>query len=286
MTTEILIALGGVIVALVSVIVALGCIPAADPRYAPKPRGAAAPRIGGGIRFEELRKRRSALAKLYLKQKPGKPLSGAAFGDHSQIFDFFTTVGLLLSAGIGYEFVWTSFYYWFVRHWELSEADIQAWRKQEADETYWEECDYLYKQLVRYDAKRRGFPNRRQSPEELKRFKRTIRSGLKISFLYRPDSQKKPALEIFSGRFFSSSNGRIIRTGTGDADDEEHRRESQQHGRLRQDGGQPLPAQDDVEHALHRPGGRQDFDGGLHERAGTAPADTSSRRAGPSPSRA
>jgi hypothetical protein len=171
MSTEILIALGGVIVSSTGVIVAIVAF-LRQTRDTHLSLGVQLLReLERDFDGKEMRKNRSALAKLYLKQKPGKPLPGPSFGDHSELFDFFTTVGLLLKRGVlDVEFVWTSFCYWFVRHWEVSEADIRAWRKQEGDETYWEECDYLYQELVRYDAKRRGIPERRQTPEELKRF--------------------------------------------------------------------------------------------------------------------
>lgn len=171
MSAEILITLGGVIVAFLGLIVAFVAF-LRQTRDTHLSLGVQLLReLERDFDAKEMRKNRSALAKLYLKQKPGKPLSGSTFGDHSEVFDFFTTVGLLLKRGVlDVEFVWTSFYYWFVRYWELSEADVQAWRKQEGDPTYWEECDYLYEQLVRYDAKRRQIPVRRQPPEELMRF--------------------------------------------------------------------------------------------------------------------
>jgi hypothetical protein len=171
MTTENAIALGGMLVALISVIVALIAF-LRQTRDTHLTLGVQLLReLEGDFDCDEMRAYRSALAKLYLKQKPGKPLSGSAFGDHSQIFDFFTTVGLLLKRGVlDTEFVWTSFSYWFIRYWEVSEADVRAWRKQEADPTYWEDCDYLYRELVRYDANRRGIPARRETPEELARF--------------------------------------------------------------------------------------------------------------------
>ena len=171
MSTEILIALFGVIASFIGVIVAV-IVFLQQTRDTHLSLGVQLLReLERDFDSMEMRKNRSALAKLYLKQKLGKPLPGSSFGDHSELFDFFTTVGLLLKRGVlDVEFVWTSFYYWFVRNWEVSEADIQAWRKQEGDPTYWEECDYLYKQLVRYDAKRRGVPVQRQTPEELKRF--------------------------------------------------------------------------------------------------------------------
>jgi hypothetical protein len=171
MSTDILIALGGVILSLIVVIVAIIAF-LRQTRDTHLSLGVQLLReLERDFDAKEMRKKRSALSKLYLKQKPGKLLPGSSFGDHSELFDFFTTVGLLLKRGVlDVEFVWMSFYYWFVRHWELSEADIQAWRKQEGDPTYWEECDYLYQQLVHYDAKRRGVPVQRQTPEGLKRF--------------------------------------------------------------------------------------------------------------------
>jgi hypothetical protein len=171
MSTEILIALGGVIVAFLGLIVAFVAF-LQQTRDTHLSLGVQLLReLEREFDSKEMRKNRSGLAKLYLKQKLGKPMPGSSFGDHSELFDFFTTIGLLLKRGVlDVEFVWTSFYYWFVRHWEISEPDIQAWRKQEADPTYWEECDYLYQQLVRYDAKRRGIPVQRQGPEELMRF--------------------------------------------------------------------------------------------------------------------
>jgi len=51
-----------------------------------------------------------------------------------------------------------------------------------------------------------------------------------------------------------------------DSDREEHGRESHQHGRRQQDADQPFTAHDDIEHPLHRPGGRQHLGGGLNER--------------------
>jgi hypothetical protein len=171
MNTELLIALGGVIVSFIAVLVALVAFL----------RQTHDTHVSLGVQLlrelerdfdgKEMRKDRSGLAKLCLKQKPGKPLPGHSFGDHSELFDFFSTVGLLFKRGVlDVEFVWTSFYYWFARHWEISEADIRAWCKQEGGPSYWEECDFLYRQLVRYDAKRRGIPERRQSPGELMRF--------------------------------------------------------------------------------------------------------------------
>jgi hypothetical protein len=171
MATEILIALGGVIVSMIGVIVAIIAF-WKQTRDTHTSLGVQLLRaFEKDFDSPEMRKDRSALARLYRKHRLGTPLSGSLFGDHSQIFDFFTTVGMLLKRGVlDVEFVWTSFYYWFVRHWEVSEVDIRAWRIKAGDETYWEECDYLYKRLVRYGAGRRGIPAQRQTPDELIRF--------------------------------------------------------------------------------------------------------------------
>lgn len=171
MSTEILIALCGVIASFLGVIVAVAAF-LQQTRDTHLSLGVQLLReLERDFDSKEMRKNRSALAKLYVKQKLGKPLPGSSFGDHSELFDFFATIGLLLKRGVlDVEFVWTSFYYWVIRHWEISDQDIQAWRKQEEDPTYWEECEYLYQRLARYDAKRRGVPVQRQTPEELKRF--------------------------------------------------------------------------------------------------------------------
>ena len=121
------------------------------------------------------KKQCSKLARQYSKLRKGKLLPPSIFSEYSNVFDFFETIGILLRRRVlDIELVDSSFYYWFAPLWELAEPDIKAWRNKHDDNSYWEDCSYLYDQLVRYDARKRKIPVRKMSHAELDNFLKEI----------------------------------------------------------------------------------------------------------------
>lgn len=107
----------------------------------------------------------------YSKLKSGKRLSPAIFSDYTTVFDFFETIGLLLRRrALDIELVHSSFSYWVIPIWELAEPDIKVWRERNDDNAYYMDFNYLYKNLVKYDARLRKISVRKMTNQELKDF--------------------------------------------------------------------------------------------------------------------
>lgn len=116
------------------------------------------------------------LANQYSILKKSKSLPIKIFSENSGVFDFFETVGILTRRRVlDIELVYSNYYYWFIPLWELAESDIKAWRKRHNDETYWRDCDNLYKRLVTYDARLRKIPVRKLSYKELENFMKELK---------------------------------------------------------------------------------------------------------------
>jgi hypothetical protein len=76
--------------------------------------------------------------------------------DIEPVLDFFETIGVLLRRrAIDEELVWSSFSYWVLRYAALARDQIHARRKAEADDTYYEEFDFLVKQMTALEVKKR-----------------------------------------------------------------------------------------------------------------------------------
>ena len=89
-----------------------------------------------------------------------------AFSDVEPVLDFFETVGVLLRRrAIDQELAWDSFSYWVLRYAVLAREQIQFRRKDESDETYYQEFEFLVKRLTQTEIDRRRlkiaaiFPN-------------------------------------------------------------------------------------------------------------------------------
>ena len=76
--------------------------------------------------------------------------------DIEAVLDFFETVGVLLRRhAIDGEITWSSFSYWVLRYAALASDAIEARRKAEADDTYYEEFDFLVKSMTVFEIKKR-----------------------------------------------------------------------------------------------------------------------------------
>jgi hypothetical protein len=76
--------------------------------------------------------------------------------DVEAVLDFFETVGVLLRRNaIDGEITWSSFSYWVLRYAALARDSIEARRKAESDDTYYEEFDFLVKEMTSLEIKKR-----------------------------------------------------------------------------------------------------------------------------------
>jgi hypothetical protein len=76
--------------------------------------------------------------------------------DIEPVLDFFETIGVLVRRkAIDEELVWSSFSYWVLRYGALARDQIHARRKAEADDTYYEEFDFLVKEMTTLEIKKR-----------------------------------------------------------------------------------------------------------------------------------
>jgi len=112
---------------------------------------------------EEMKRDRAALAKEYLKIRPGTLLDEKFEGITDPI-DFFEAVGILLKRrALDIELVESYFSYWFKRYWQIVEEDVKKFRNRHNDDSFWEHCDYLHKQLIKFGSEH---PEHRELLEE------------------------------------------------------------------------------------------------------------------------
>ena len=103
------------------------------------------------------------------KEIPAKALKdGGNTADVEPVLDFFETVGVLLRRrAIDQELAWDSFSYWVLRYAVLAREQIQFRRKDESDETYYQEFEFLVKRLTQTEIDRRRLKSPPFFPTEL-----------------------------------------------------------------------------------------------------------------------
>jgi hypothetical protein len=70
--------------------------------------------------------------------------------------DFFETLGILVRRNaVDDELAWNYFSHWVLRYAALTRDHIEARRKAESDETYWQEFEFLVKRLTKIEKKER-----------------------------------------------------------------------------------------------------------------------------------
>ena len=93
---------------------------------------------------------------------------GGNTADVEPVLDFFETVGVLLRRrAIDQELAWDSFSYWVLRYAVLAREQIQFRRKDESDETYYQEFEFLVKRLTQTEIDRRRLKSPPFFPTEL-----------------------------------------------------------------------------------------------------------------------
>ena len=93
---------------------------------------------------------------------------GGNTADVEPVLDFFETVGVLLRRrAIDQELAWDSFSYWVLRYAVLAREQIQFRRKDESDETYYQEFEFLVKRLTQTEIDRRRLKSQPFFPTEL-----------------------------------------------------------------------------------------------------------------------
>jgi hypothetical protein len=71
------------------------------------------------------------------------------------IFDFFETVGLMFRRyKLDEELVWNTFFEWVQGYWQSAHVYITKMRKENNKSVYWEEFEFLYRQLVKVEQER------------------------------------------------------------------------------------------------------------------------------------
>ncbi|MGD0548275.1 MAG: DUF4760 domain-containing protein [Terracidiphilus sp.] len=87
-------------------------------------------------------------------------LSATALQDHEpteeidEVLDFFETLGILVHRNaVDDELAWNYFSHWVFRYAALTKGHIETRRKDECDETYWQEFEFLVKRLTKYEKK-------------------------------------------------------------------------------------------------------------------------------------
>jgi hypothetical protein len=82
--------------------------------------------------------------------------NGTDATDLEPVLDFFEIIGLLVRRGaIDKEIAWNYYSHWVLRYAAFARAQINARRKVELDETYYQEFEYLVKVLTQLDIKKR-----------------------------------------------------------------------------------------------------------------------------------
>lgn len=120
---------------------------------------------------EEMRQYRIALSKLCLKREKGAEIPFLDILSHSDVPNFFDSIGLYLQRNIlDLEFTWSGYSYYIIRYWEVLEKDINEYRKLENDNAPWEEFEYLYKQVMKFDSRRLKIRQGKLARSEIQQF--------------------------------------------------------------------------------------------------------------------
>jgi len=120
---------------------------------------------------EEMRQYRMALSNLCIKREEGAEIPSIEIISHFDVLNFFDTLGMFLKRNIlDLEFTWARYSYWVIRYWEVLEKDINAYRKLEKDNVYWEDFEYLYKQIVKFDSQRLKIHRGKLAKDEIRQF--------------------------------------------------------------------------------------------------------------------
>jgi len=81
--------------------------------------------------------------------------------DLAEILDFFEAIGLYVKKGaLDLEMTWSAFYNWVAPYWQLVHEDVDHLRKTRSElgsKTLWEEVQWLYKELAKYEINREGY---------------------------------------------------------------------------------------------------------------------------------
>ena len=102
---------------------------------------------------DDMRERRIELAKI-IKEFPddNKKLDSSSL----EVLDFFENIGLLVKTGVvPLEYIWSGYYYWIVYYWTAVKNYVFWFRKEEDDPTYFDSFEYLFKQVIDFDERRR-----------------------------------------------------------------------------------------------------------------------------------
>jgi len=101
------------------------------------------------FRSPEMRRRRSGLAKVLLTN----PENYELVGQHGEeICGYFEDLGLLLRKGIAPKYlIWSMFDYRILRYWQLLSPYIRNYRVQKQDRTYYNDFEYLWKRIARFE---------------------------------------------------------------------------------------------------------------------------------------
>jgi hypothetical protein len=104
---------------------------------------------------EKMRQYRRDIAKLCIKREKGaKIVSTKICTQAADVMNFFCAVGMFLKRKIlDLEFTYALFSSFVIVYWEILEKDVYEVRKLTNDNSNWEEFEYLYKQMKKYERK-------------------------------------------------------------------------------------------------------------------------------------
>lgn len=116
---------------------------------------------------EKMRQYRREIAKLCIKREKGAEIVSTEICTHAaEVMNFFCTVGMFLKRKIlDLEFTYALFATWVIVYWEIVEKDVYEVRKLTNDDSNWEEFEFLYKQMKKYERKLKKPPGK--VPEDL-----------------------------------------------------------------------------------------------------------------------
>jgi proline iminopeptidase len=170
---------------------------------------------------DEMRRKRSSLARYLLDRKPGDPSSP----DVGYMLDFFDSMGLYHNKGvIDTEMSWVMFYYWFGHYWQLLKEDARISEQYEDGIAYYKNVRLFYQHLTEFGRKERNLPREEQyySPENLQAFllgelKRCSTSAMPSSVEHPRVASSKPVsvddyVSVTGGRLWYRMVGRGPRT--------------------------------------------------------------------------
>jgi len=114
-----------------------------------------------------MRHYRRDLAKLCIKREKGAEIVSTEICTHAaDVMNFFCAVGMFLKRKIlDLEFTYALFSSFVIVYWEILEKDVYEVRKLTNDNSNWEEFEYLYKQMKKYERKFKKPPGK--VPEDL-----------------------------------------------------------------------------------------------------------------------